>query len=63
MAVKNIVKIWDEGEISENNIHFLKSKTKEVTFPASPFINRILKFKIDYRSTYQVYVIENYDLS
>ena len=51
MAVKNIVKIWDEGEISEKNIQFLKSKTKEVTFPASPFINRIIKDLIE---TYEV---------
>ena len=51
MAIKNIVKIWDEGEISEKNIKFLQSKTKEVTFPASPFINEIIKDLID---TYEV---------
>ena len=51
MAIKNIVKIWDEGEISEKNIKFLQSKTKEVTFPASTFINEIIKDLID---TYEV---------
>ena len=51
MAIKNIVKIWNAGEISEKNIKFLQSKTKEVTFPASLFINEIIKDLID---TYEV---------
>ena len=51
MAIKNIVKIWDKGEISEKNIKFLQSQTKEVTFPASTFINEIIKDLID---TYEV---------
>ena len=51
MAIKNIVKIWDAWEISEKNIKFLQSQTKEVTFPASTFINEIIKDLID---TYEV---------
>ena len=42
MAIKKIVKIWDEGKISNENIKFLKLKTKKVTFPASPFITDII---------------------
>jgi len=47
MAIKNIVKIWDQGKISDDSLKFLKLKTKKVTFPASPFINDIIKDLID----------------
>ena len=47
MAIKKIVKIWDEGKISNSNIEFLKLKTKKVTFPLSPFINQIIQDLID----------------
>ena len=47
MAIKNIVKIWDNGEISEKNAKFLKLKTKEVTFPVSNFIKNIIQDLID----------------
>ncbi len=47
MAIKKIVKIWDEGKISNENIKFLKLKTKKVTFPASPFITDIIQDLID----------------
>ena len=47
MAIKNIVKIWDEGKTIDNNIKFLKLKTKTVTFPASDFIKNIIQDLID----------------
>ena len=47
MAIKNIVKIWDEGKTIDNNIKFLKLKTKTVTFPASNFIKNIIQDLID----------------
>ena len=50
MAIKNIVKIWDDRKILEENINFLKTKTKPVTFPASDYIKNIIQDLID---TYQ----------
>ena len=47
MAIKKIVKILDDGKISNSNIEFLKLKTKKVTFPLSPFINQIIQDLID----------------
>ena len=47
MAIKNIVKIWDEGKIIDDNLKFLKLKTKNVTFPASDFIKNIIQDLID----------------
>ena len=47
MAIKNIVKIWDEGKIIDDNVQFLKLKTKHVTFPASDFIKTIIQDLID----------------
>ena len=47
MAIKNIVKIWDGEEIIDDNIKFLKLKTKNVTFPASDFIKNIIQDLID----------------
>tara|TARA_B100002052_G_scaffold299183_1_gene336079 strand:- start:823 stop:1464 length:642 start_codon:yes stop_codon:yes gene_type:complete len=47
MAIKKIVKIWEDGKISKSNIEFLKLKTKKVTFPLSPFINQIIQDLID----------------
>ena len=47
MAIKKIVKIWDEQKILVDNIEFLQLKTKKVTFPISPFINKIIKNLID----------------
>ena len=47
MAIKKIVKIWDEQKILVENIEFLQLKTKKVTFPISPFINKIIKNLID----------------
>ena len=50
MAIKKIVKIWDDEKILEENINFLKTKTKPVTFPASDYIKNIIQDLID---TYQ----------
>ena len=47
MAIKNIVKIWDGKNLSEENVNFLKLKTKKVTFPASDFIKDIIQDLID----------------
>lgn len=47
MSIKKIVKIWDEKSISEKNIHFLKLKTKKVTFPVSDYIKKILQDLLD----------------
>ena len=43
MAIKNIVKIWDGKNLLEENVNFLKLKTKKVTFPASDFIKDIIQ--------------------
>ncbi len=47
MAIKKIVKIWDDGKISNSNIEFLKLKTKKVTFPTSQFIHDIINDLLD----------------
>ena len=47
MAVKEIVQIWDDENIIEDNIHFLRTPTKKVTFPLSPFIKQIIEDLID----------------
>tara|TARA_B100000427_G_C15463750_1_gene575268 strand:- start:226 stop:867 length:642 start_codon:yes stop_codon:yes gene_type:complete len=47
MTIKNIVKIWDGENLSEENVKFLKLKTKKVTFPASDFIKNIIEDLID----------------
>ena len=47
MAIKKIVKIWDEEKILVENIKFLKLKTKKVTFPASQFIHDIINDLLD----------------
>ena len=41
MADKKIITIWDEHKLLKENINFLKTKTKTVTFPASDFIKTI----------------------
>ena len=46
MAIKNIVKIWDGKNLLEENVNFLKLKTKKVTFPASDFIKDINRWKV-----------------
>ena len=51
MAIKKIIKIWEDGKISKESIDFLHAKTKAVTFPASSFIQTIIQDLID---TYKV---------
>ncbi len=50
MAIKKIVKIWEDSNIVKKNINFLHQKTKTVTFPASDYIKQIVQDLID---TYQ----------
>ena len=51
MAIKKIIKIWEDGKISKESIDFLHTKTKAVTFPASSFMQTIIQDLID---TYKV---------
>ena len=51
MAIKKIITIWDEYKLLKENINFLQTKTKNVTFPASDFIKNIVQDLID---TYQI---------
>tara|TARA_Y100001970_G_C13866924_1_gene667017 strand:- start:133 stop:762 length:630 start_codon:yes stop_codon:yes gene_type:complete len=50
MAAKKIVKVWDNGEILNENIEFLQKKTKNVFFPLTDNTKNIIKDLID---TYQ----------
>ena len=50
MAVKDIVKVWDSGDILSDNIDFLKNKTIPVKFPISDSINDIIA---DLKDTYK----------
>ncbi len=47
MAVKDIVKIWDENGIIKENIDFLLKKTKPVTFPIKSEVQQIITDLID----------------
>ena len=51
MALKKLVEVWDGKNLKENNIVFLKQKTKEVRLPLSNSIKQILKDLLD---TYKV---------
>ena len=54
MAIKNqdLVKVWDEKKLIENNIQFLKQPTKKVDFPISEHIESIIQDLIDtYKAT------------
>ena len=46
MAIKKIVTIWDDNKILKENINFLQTKTKAVTFPASDFIKNIIQDRV-----------------
>ena len=50
MAIKKIVKVWDEGELLLENIKFLKDKTKNLFFPLTDSSLNILNDLLD---TYQ----------
>ena len=47
MKIKKIVAIWDKNKILKENIKFLQTKTKPITFPASDFIKNIVQDLID----------------
>ena len=47
MAVKKLVEVWDGKNLIENNILFLKRKTKDVLFPLSKENKRVLDDLLD----------------
>jgi len=47
MAIKKLVEVWDGKDIIENNILFLKKKTKQIKLPLSLEINQILEDLLD----------------
>ena len=47
MAIKKLVEVWDGKYLIENNISFLKKKTKEVRIPFSENNKNILKDLLD----------------
>ena len=54
MPVRNqdLVKVWNDGELIEENIQFLKEPTKKVTFPLSEHVYSIIQDLIDtYKET------------
>ena len=54
MTIKNqdLVKVWDEKKLIEENIQFLKQPTKKVNFPISEHIESIIQDLIDtYKAT------------
>ena len=54
MPVRNqdLVKVWNDGELIEENIQFLKEPTKKVTFPLSEHVHSIIQDLIDtYKET------------
>ena len=51
MAIKKLVEVWDGKELIENNISFLKQRTKEVHLPLSEQNKKILE---DLKDTYNI---------
>jgi len=47
MAIKKLVEVWDGRNIIENNINFLKQKTKEIYLPINDTNKEILKDLLD----------------
>ena len=47
MAIKKLVEVWDGKNIIENNINFLKQKTKEIHLPINDINKEILKDLLD----------------
>ena len=47
MAVKVLVKVWDEDKLIKKNIDFLRVPTIPVQFPISPHIEQIIEDLID----------------
>ena len=51
MATKKLIEVWDGSQLIENNISFLKQKTKDVILPLSDNTKQILSDLLD---TYKV---------
>jgi len=52
MALKKLVEVWDGKKLNNDNIIFLKQKTKNVRLPLSDTIKKILKDLLDtYKAT------------
>ena len=47
MAIKNIVKVWNEDGLIDKNIEFLSKKTKRVFFPLTESTDKIINDLID----------------
>ena len=47
MAIKKLVEVWDGKNIIENNIEFLKQKTKEIHLPINDTNKNILRDLLD----------------
>ena len=47
MAIKNIVKIWDDNQLILDNIEFLRKKTRPVKFPLSDNSKAIIQDLVD----------------
>ena len=47
MAIKNLIKVWDDDRLIKKNIEFLRTPTKPVQFPVSPQIEKIIANLID----------------
>ena len=50
MAVKKLIKVWDDNKLVKENINFLKLKTEPVRLPKTENIQQILNDLLD---TYQ----------
>ena len=51
MATKKLIEVWDGSQLIENNISFLKQKTKDVILPLSDNTKQILSDLLD---TYKI---------
>ena len=49
MAIKKLVEVWDGKNIIENNINFLKQKTKEIHLPIND-TNKEISYKFELAS-------------
>ena len=47
IKTKDLVKVWDENVLIENNIQFLKQPAKKVNFPLSDYVKSIIQDLID----------------
>jgi len=52
MAIKKIIKVWENSELISNNISFLRKRTKNIFFPLTDTSNQIIQDLIDtYKKT------------